>query len=124
MARTPLLEQSELPDDYQYLLGEEAMGEINLLRAMANNPDVLGSYMRYGTTLWGDGGLDGAPEVLRNARSYADDPEIGYVRGDFGSLPFADDSISHVFSMKGELRNKNSRYSRATPPVIRVLNSR
>ena len=59
MARTPLLEQSELPDDYQYLLGEDAMGEINLLRAMANNPDVLGSYMRYGTTLWEDGGLDG-----------------------------------------------------------------
>ncbi|PSQ12535.1 carboxymuconolactone decarboxylase family protein, partial [Halobacteriales archaeon QS_7_69_60] len=27
MARTPLLEQSELPDDYQYLLGEDAMGE-------------------------------------------------------------------------------------------------
>ena len=38
--------------------------------------------------------------MLRNARSYADDPEIGYVRGDFESLPFADDSISHVFSMK------------------------
>ena len=28
-------------------------------------------------------GPDGAPEMLRNARSYTDDPEIGYVRGDF-----------------------------------------
>ena len=45
-------------------------------------------------------GLDGAPEMLRNARSYTDDPEIGYVRGDFDSLPFADDSIGHVFSME------------------------
>ena len=59
MTRTPLLETADLPDDYQYLLGEDAMGEINLLRAMANNPDVLQSYMRYGTTLWEDGGLDG-----------------------------------------------------------------
>lgn len=58
MARVPLLEQAELPDDYQYLLSEDAMGEINLLCAMANNPDVLQSYMRYGTTLWQDGGLD------------------------------------------------------------------
>jgi alkylhydroperoxidase family enzyme len=59
MVRVPLLEQSELPDDYQYLLDEDAMGEINLLCAMANNPDVLQSYMRYGTSLWQDGGLDG-----------------------------------------------------------------
>lgn len=59
MARVPLLEQAELPDDYQYLLSEDAMGEINLLCAMANNPDVLQSYMRYGTTLWQEGGLDG-----------------------------------------------------------------
>lgn len=59
MARVPLLEQADLPDDYQYLLGEDAMGEINLLCAMANNSDVLQSYMRYGTTLWQDGGLDG-----------------------------------------------------------------
>jgi len=45
-------------------------------------------------------GLDGAPEMLRNARSYTDDPEIGYVRGDFDALPFADDSVDHVFSME------------------------
>lgn len=64
MARVPLLEQSELPDEYQHLLGEDAMGEINLLCAMANNPAVLQSYMRYGTTLWRDGGLD-KPDLER-----------------------------------------------------------
>lgn len=58
MARVPLLERSALPEEYRYLLDEDAMGEINLLRAMANNPEVLQSYMRYGTTLWGEGGLD------------------------------------------------------------------
>lgn len=45
-------------------------------------------------------GLDGAPEMLRNARSYTDDPRIGYVRGDFGALPFADDSVDHIVSME------------------------
>lgn len=45
-------------------------------------------------------GLDGAPEMLRNARSYTDDPEIAYVRGDFGALPFADNSVNHIFSME------------------------
>ncbi|ADJ16872.1 carboxymuconolactone decarboxylase family protein [Halalkalicoccus jeotgali] len=59
MVRVPLLEQSELPSDYQHLLSEDAMGEINLLCAMANNPDILQSYMRYGTTLWQNSGLNG-----------------------------------------------------------------
>ncbi len=45
-------------------------------------------------------GLDGAPEMARNARSYTDDDAIGYVVGDFDALPFADDSIDHVFSME------------------------
>ncbi len=45
-------------------------------------------------------GLDGAPEMARNARGYTDDPKVGYVVGDFGSLPFADDSIDHVWSME------------------------
>ncbi|MBP1922692.1 ubiquinone/menaquinone biosynthesis C-methylase UbiE [Halorubrum alkaliphilum] len=45
-------------------------------------------------------GLDGAPEMARNARSYTDDDAVGYVVGDFDSLPFADDSIDHVFSME------------------------
>ncbi|MFB6096949.1 MAG: class I SAM-dependent methyltransferase [Haloferacaceae archaeon] len=45
-------------------------------------------------------GLDGAPEMVRNARGYTDDPEIGHLVGDFDALPFADDSIDHVWSME------------------------
>ncbi|MDG5817934.1 class I SAM-dependent methyltransferase [Natronococcus sp. A-GB7] len=45
-------------------------------------------------------GLDGSPEMARNAASYTEDPEIGYVVGDFGALPFAEDSIDHVWSME------------------------
>ena len=45
-------------------------------------------------------GLDGAPEMARNAASYTDDPRVGYVVGDFGALPFADDSIDHAWSME------------------------
>jgi len=45
-------------------------------------------------------GLDGAPEMARNARSYTDDPEIGFVVGDFDELPFEDDSLDHVWSME------------------------
>jgi ubiquinone/menaquinone biosynthesis C-methylase UbiE len=45
-------------------------------------------------------GLDGAPEMVRNARAYTDDPRVSYVGGDFQSLPFDDDSIDHAFSME------------------------
>ena len=45
-------------------------------------------------------GLDGAPEMTRNARSYTDDPRVGYLLGDFDALPFADDAIDHVWSME------------------------
>lgn len=45
-------------------------------------------------------GVDAAREMARNASSYTDDPSIGYVVGDFGSLPFADGSIDHVWSME------------------------
>ncbi|GAA0278491.1 class I SAM-dependent methyltransferase [Halobacterium noricense] len=45
-------------------------------------------------------GLDGAPEMARNAQSYTEDSQIGFVVGDFGVLPFADDSVDHVFSME------------------------
>lgn len=52
MARVPLPRQEDLPEDYQYLMSEDALGERNVIRAIANNPAVLQSYMRYGTTLW------------------------------------------------------------------------
>ena len=45
-------------------------------------------------------GLDGSPEMARNAREYTDDPEIGYLVGDFDELPFADDSLDHAFSFE------------------------
>jgi len=45
-------------------------------------------------------GLDGAPEMARNARSYTDDESVGFVVGDFGSLPFDENSVDHVFSME------------------------
>jgi ubiquinone/menaquinone biosynthesis C-methylase UbiE len=45
-------------------------------------------------------GLDGAPEMARNARSYTDDPRVGYLVGDFEHLPFAEDAVDHCFSME------------------------
>ena len=45
-------------------------------------------------------GLDGAPEMLANARAYTDDDAVGFLRGDFDALPFGDDTLDHVFSME------------------------
>ncbi|PSQ14607.1 carboxymuconolactone decarboxylase family protein [Halobacteriales archaeon QS_8_69_73] len=69
--------QSELPDDYQYLLSEDAMGEINLLTVMANNPDALQAYMRYGSALWEDCGL-GAADVERVILAVARELDSAY----------------------------------------------
>ncbi|USZ69465.1 class I SAM-dependent methyltransferase [Halorussus salilacus] len=45
-------------------------------------------------------GLDGSPEMARNARGYTDDPDVGFLVGDFDHLPFADDSVDHAFTME------------------------
>ncbi|SDR30493.1 class I SAM-dependent methyltransferase [Natronobacterium texcoconense] len=45
-------------------------------------------------------GLDGSPEMVRNARDYTDEDDIEYVCGDFDDLPFEDDSIDHVWTME------------------------
>ncbi|QLG49768.1 class I SAM-dependent methyltransferase [Natrinema halophilum] len=45
-------------------------------------------------------GLDGSTEMARNATGYTDDENVGYVVGDFDSLPIADDSIDHCWSME------------------------
>ena len=45
-------------------------------------------------------GLDGSPEMVHNARSYTDDSRLEFLVGDFGALPFADDSFDHVVSME------------------------
>jgi len=45
-------------------------------------------------------GLDGSPEMARNAAGYTDDEAVDFLVGDFDTLPFADDSVDHVFSME------------------------
>ena len=45
-------------------------------------------------------GLDGSPEMATNARSYTDDDAVDYLVGDFDALPFATDSVDHVWSME------------------------
>lgn len=56
-ARIPLPRQNDLPEEYQYLLSEDALGERNVLCAIGNNPSLLQAYMRYGTSLWEDAGI-------------------------------------------------------------------
>ena len=60
-----------------------------VLRALRDTADIGRGY-----------GLDASPEMLGNARSYTDDPQIGFLRGDFDALPFATGSLDHVFSME------------------------
>jgi len=62
------------------------------LRALADTKDIGRGY-----------GLDGSPEMTRNARSYTADGAydgVDFLVGDFGSLPFADDSVDHVWTME------------------------
>lgn len=56
-ARVPLLTQSDLPEEYQSLFDTEALGELNLFRAMAHVPRAMQAYMRFGTALWNTGTL-------------------------------------------------------------------
>ncbi|MFB6119346.1 class I SAM-dependent methyltransferase [Halosegnis sp.] len=62
------------------------------LRALADTTPLSAGY-----------GLDGSPEMADNAREYTREvghEAVGYIVGDFGTLPFATDSIDHVFSME------------------------
>ncbi len=45
-------------------------------------------------------GIDGSPEMVRNAREYTDDDRVSFVHGDFHRLPLADDSVDHFWSME------------------------
>ncbi|MES3517130.1 MAG: class I SAM-dependent methyltransferase [Natronomonas sp.] len=45
-------------------------------------------------------GIDGAPKMSKNAREYTDHDDIAFLVGDFESLPFAENSIDHAFSME------------------------
>jgi ubiquinone/menaquinone biosynthesis C-methylase UbiE len=60
-----------------------------VLRALRETADIGRGY-----------GLDASPEMLRNARSYTDDPLVGFLHGNFDALPFETDSIDHIFSME------------------------
>jgi ubiquinone/menaquinone biosynthesis C-methylase UbiE len=45
-------------------------------------------------------GIDASSEMVRNAADYTDDDAIGFLRGNFETLPFASNSIDHAFSME------------------------
>jgi ubiquinone/menaquinone biosynthesis C-methylase UbiE len=45
-------------------------------------------------------GLDGSLGMAANASEYTDDPNLGFVGGDFHDLPLPDDSIDHCWSME------------------------
>lgn len=62
MPTVPEIQADELPEAYRYLLTENAVGELSLFKTLANNPEILQSYMRWGTLLWEEAGLE-APEV-------------------------------------------------------------
>ncbi|SEP93855.1 carboxymuconolactone decarboxylase family protein [Natrinema salaciae] len=52
MARVPLLEPADLPEEYRYLFTENDVGDAHIFRAMANAPELLQWYLRYSTRLW------------------------------------------------------------------------
>ncbi|MFB6136188.1 MAG: methyltransferase domain-containing protein [Halobacteriaceae archaeon] len=64
-------------------------------------------------------GLDGSAQMLRNAREYTENPDVGFLRGDFDHLPFADGSVDHAFSMEALYYADDPR--RALREVRRVL---
>lgn len=45
-------------------------------------------------------GLDGSLEMVDNAQEYTDDARLGFIGGDFHTLPFAEDSVDHIWSME------------------------
>lgn len=57
MARISLPRREDLPEDYQYLLDSDALGQLELLQAIGLNPRVLQTYMRHGSALWQEAGL-------------------------------------------------------------------
>jgi SAM-dependent methyltransferase len=59
--------------------------------------------------------------MLRNARGYTDDDHVGYVRGNFGSLPFEDGAFDAAFSMEALFFARNPH--EALAEVRRVLRS-
>lgn len=60
MARIPLVERDDIPSELQYVWDRnETGGQLpNIFRAMANNPALWRSYLRLGSGLWAQCGLD------------------------------------------------------------------
>jgi len=52
MAHLPLREKSDFPEEYQYLLDEEVLGELNLFQVIGHSPEILQSFMKLASTLW------------------------------------------------------------------------
>lgn len=57
VAHVPYVEKEDMPEEYRYLFEENEAGELNVFKAVGNNPAVLRSYMRWGTVLWEASGL-------------------------------------------------------------------
>jgi 4-carboxymuconolactone decarboxylase len=60
MARLPSVHRQDIPDELQYVWDRNAIeGTLpNIFRAMANNPPLWRSYLRLGSGLWAQCGLD------------------------------------------------------------------
>ncbi|PSP73110.1 SAM-dependent methyltransferase [Halobacteriales archaeon QS_3_64_16] len=67
---------------------------------LGSGSGYVGRALRETTDIGPVYGLDGSPEMVRNARSYTEDLEIGFLQGDFGALPFDADTFDHAFSME------------------------
>jgi alkylhydroperoxidase family enzyme len=52
MARVPLLDAEDLPEEYRYLFTENDVGDAHIFKAMANAPKQFQWYMRYSSRLW------------------------------------------------------------------------
>lgn len=61
IARLDPVEIDDLPDEYQHLLADvydyEILENLYSFQVLAHNPQILQSYLRYGTRLWKEGGL-------------------------------------------------------------------
>jgi ubiquinone/menaquinone biosynthesis C-methylase UbiE len=64
-------------------------------------------------------GIDASPAMVANARSYTDDPNVGFLQGDFEHLPFPADAIDHCFSMEAFYYARDP--ERALAELARVL---
>lgn len=72
MPAVPYVERSALPEDYRYLYDDNENGELNVYRALGNNPELLQSLMRWGATVVASSGLprpDAEVVLLATARA-------------------------------------------------------